>query len=242
VVESCVNQVGVDLNTASIALLKYVSGLNNKSAQRIVEYRQSSGRFANREQLKQVQGIGEKSFQQAAGFLRIRLGDNPLDATSIHPESYAMAKKLLDKFSITDIFQEGKMLRTLLSGQKTDLNSLARALGCGLPTLEDMLMDLEKPRRDPRDELPKPVFRSDVLRLEDLKTGMIMKGTVRNVVDFGIFVDIGVKHDGLVHISQMSKKHVARNPYELVRVGQEIRVKVLNIDLERKRIALSMIE
>jgi len=241
VVESCVNQVGVDLNTASVALLKYVSGLNSKSAQRIVEYRQCNGRFANREQLKQVQGIGEKSFQQATGFLRIRQGDNPLDATSIHPESYTVVRKLLDKFSITDIFQEGKLLKTHLSEQKTDLNSLALELGCGLPTLEDMLKDLEKPGRDLREELPKPVFRSDVLRMEDLKTGMIMKGTVRNVVDFGIFVDIGVKHDGLVHISQISKKHV-RSPYELVRVGEEIRVKVLNIDLERKRIALSMLE
>ncbi len=241
VVESCVNQVGVDLNTASIALLKYVSGLNNKSAQKIVEYRQRNGRFENREQLKQVQGIGEKSYQQAAGFLRIRHGDNPLDATSIHPESYAVARKLLDKFAISDIFQEGKILKTRLNEQKTDLTSLALELGCGLPTLEDMLKDLEKPGRDPRDELPKPVFRSDVLRMEDLKIGMIMSGTVRNVVDFGIFVDIGVKQDGLVHISQMSKKHV-KSPYELVRVGEEIRVKVLKIDLDRKRIALSMIE
>jgi uncharacterized protein len=240
VVESCVNQVGVDINTASAALLRYISGLNSKSAQNIVDHRQKNGRFENREQLKQVQGIGEKSFQQAAGFLKIRNGDNPLDATSIHPESYVVAGKLLAKYAVTDIFQEGKMLKTRLAEQKTDLNALALELGCGVPTLEDMLKDLEKPGRDPRDELPKPLFRQDVLRMEDLKSGMIMKGTVRNIVDFGIFVDIGVKQDGLVHISQMARKYV-KSPYELVRVGVEISVKVLKVDLQRKRIALSMI-
>jgi len=225
-------------------LLRYISGLNSKSAHQIVEYRRQNGRFENREQLKQVQGIGEKSFQQAAGFLRIRGGNNPLDATSIHPESYQAAGKLLEKFSVEDIFRQGRQLKPLLqaylAGQKTGLDSLARELGCGLPTLQDILDDLEKPGRDPRDELSRPVFRSDVLRMEDLKIGMIMKGTVRNVVDFGIFVDIGVKQDGLVHISQMSRKHAARSPYEQVRVGEEIKVKVLNIDLERKRIALGM--
>jgi uncharacterized protein len=241
VVESCVNQVGIDLNTASAALLRYISGLNSKTAQEIVEYRQQQGPFKNREQLKQVPGIGEKSFQQAAGFLRIRSGDNPLDATSIHPESYVITGKLMAKFSVADIFQEGKILKKKVQKENIDLDSLARELECGLPTLVDMLNDLEKPGRDPREALPKPFFRQDVLKIEDLKAGMTLKGIVRNVVDFGIFVDIGVKQDGLVHISQMTKKYV-KSPFDLVQVGNEITVRVLSVDLERNRIALSMME
>ena len=241
VVESCVNQVGIDLNTASVALMKYISGLNSKTARFIVEYRQQQGPFKNREQLKKVQGIGEKSYQQAAGFLRIRGGDNPLDATSIHPESYAIVQSLLRKFSISDIFHEGKMVQKKIADENIDIQLLARELYCGVPTLTDILQDLEKPGRDPRDELPKPLFRKDVLKVEDLRQGMMLKGIVRNVVDFGIFVDIGVKQDGLVHISRMAKKYV-KSPYELVQVGQEISVEVLNVDLDRNRIALGMID
>ena len=241
VVESCVNQVGVDLNTASAVLLKYVSGLNSKTARKIVEYRQVNGRFDNREQLKQVEGIGEKAFQQAAGFLRIRGGNNPLDATSIHPESYPVTEKLLAKFSMGDVFKGGQKLKDRLIEEKIDLKILASELACGLPTLEDILNDLEKPGRDPREDLPKPLFRNDVLKMEDLRVGMMLKGTVRNVVDFGVFVDIGVKQDGLVHVSQMGKKYV-KNPYDVIHVGDEINVKILSIDLERKRISLTMKE
>jgi uncharacterized protein len=239
VVESCVNRVGVDLNTASAALLKYVSGLNSKMARNIVEYREQNGRFRNRNQLKQIPGIGEKVFQQAAGFLRIRGGTNPLDATSIHPESYPVAEKLISKFAIDGSFQGGVKLKERLIQENMDLNNLALELECGLPTLEDILNNIEKPGRDPREDLPKPIFRSDVLKMEDLRVGMGLKGTVRNVVDFGVFVDIGVKQDGLLHVSQMGKKYV-KNPYELMHVGDEINVKILSIDLERKRISLTI--
>jgi uncharacterized protein len=239
VVESCVNQVGVDLNTASKSLLTHISGLNNKNAEKIVTYREKIGPFKNRQELNKVEGIGRTAFEQAAGFLRISDGDNPLDATSIHPESYATAEKLLEKYSVSDVLDDGRKLKTDLLSKKVSLEDLAAELQCGYPTLSDILDDLEKPGRDPRDKMPKPIFRSDVLKMEDLKEGMILKGTVRNVVDFGAFVDIGVKQDGLVHISNMTNKYI-KSPLDVVQVGDIIDVQVLSIDLERERIALSM--
>jgi uncharacterized protein len=239
VVESCVNLVGVDLNTASATLLQYVSGLNKKSARNLIAHRNRFGTFINREQLKEVEGIGEIAFQQAAGFLRIRKGDNPLDETSIHPESYQSTIGLLKKFSISDIYQGGKNLRTIIEKEKQTLATIAQEISCGLPTLEDILNDLEKPGRDPRTEMPKPLFRSDVLKIEDLHEGMILKGTVRNVVDFGAFIDIGVKRDGLLHKSQMATKFT-KSPHEIISVGDIVDIKVLSVDLERGRISLSM--
>jgi uncharacterized protein len=239
VVESCVNQVGVDLNTASKSLLTHISGLNKRNAEKIVAYRENVGPFKNREELKKVEGIGQTAFEQAAGFLRITDGKNPLDATSIHPESYDVTNKLLKKFSISNVIEGGRDLKKDLVSQKLSIEELAAEIDCGYPTLVDILDDLEKPGRDPRDEMPKPIFRSDVLKMEDLKEGMILKGTVRNVVDFGAFVDIGVKQDGLVHISNMTNKYI-KSPLDIVQVGDIIDVQVLSIDLERERIALSM--
>ena len=239
VVESCVNLVGIDLNTASVSLLRYISGLNSRSAYNIVRYREKIVRFLNRDQIRLVEGIGEKAFQQSAGFLRIRGGDNPLDETSIHPESYIVTEKLLHKFSVSDIKVEGRELNKRIQEQQYDQNALAVEMDCGVPTLVDILRNLEKPGRDPRENMPKPIFKSDVLKAEDLKEGMILQGTVRNVVDFGVFVDIGVKQDGLIHVSQLLDKFV-KSPHELVNVGDNVTVKVLAVDLERKRIALSM--
>jgi uncharacterized protein len=239
VVESCVNQVGVDLNTASKSLLTHISGLNKRNAEKLVSYRDTVGPFKNRQELKMVEGIGQTAFEQAAGFLRITDGNNPLDVTSIHPESYKVAEKLLEKYSVSDIRQGGRELKKALLDKKVSLENLADEIGCGYPTLLDILDDLEKPDRDPRDEMPKPIFRSDIMKMEDLKEGIILKGTVRNVVDFGAFVDIGVKHDGLVHISNMTNKYI-KSPLDIVQVGDIVEVKVLSIDLERERIALSM--
>ena len=240
VVESAVNMVGVNLNTASASLLRYVSGLTSRTAEAIVKHRDAHGPFRNREELKQVDGIGEVAFQQAAGFLRIPDGDNPLDNTSIHPESYPATQKLLKKFNIDDPRSGGTRLREEIKKSNVNLQQLLDELGIGEPTFYDILTNLEKPGLDPRDELPKPIFKSDVLKMEDLREGMVLKGTVRNVVDFGAFVDIGVKQDGLVHVSQMGKKYV-KNPMEVVSVGDVIDVKVVSIDLERGRIGLSMI-
>jgi uncharacterized protein len=239
VVESCVNLIGIDLNTASASLLKHISGLNGKTANNIVKYRDDNGSFNNRQQLRKVAGIGEVAFQQSAGFLRIINGDNPLDATSIHPESYPVTRLLLEKFTISDIHQGGKKLKTLIKQKNIDPEQLAMELSCGLPTLEDILSNLEKPGRDPREEMPEPIFRNDVLKAEDLKEGMILQGTVRNVVDFGAFIDIGVKHDGLVHVSQMADRYV-KSPHEIIAVGDIVDVRILSVDLERERIALSM--
>jgi uncharacterized protein len=239
VVESCVNQVGVDLNTASKPLLTHISGLNNRSAEKIVTHRDKIGAFKNRQDLKKVEGIGKTAFEQAAGFLRISDGDNPLDATSIHPESYSVTERLLKKFSVGDVRHGGRELKKNLVDNKVSIENLAREIDCGYPTLVDILDNLEKPGRDPRDEMPKPLFRSDVMKMEDLKEGMILKGTVRNVVDFGAFVDIGVKQDGLVHISNMTNKYI-KSPLDIVQVGDIIDIKVISIDLERERIALSM--
>jgi uncharacterized protein len=239
VVESCVNQVGVDLNTASKSLLTHISGLNSRNAEKIVAYRNTVGPFKNRQDLKKVEGIGDSAFEQSAGFLRITDGDNPLDSTSIHPESYKVTEKLLEKFSVDDLHQGGRQLKKNLSENKISIEELAAEIECGYPTLIDILDDLEKPGRDPRDEMPKPIFRSDIMKMEDLKEGIILKGTVRNVVDFGAFVDIGVKQDGLVHISNMTNKYI-KSPLDIVQVGDIIEVKVLSVDLERERIALSM--
>ena len=239
VIESCVNRVGVDLNTASKSLLTHISGLNKRTAENIVTYRETNGAFKNREELKCVDGIGKNAFEQAAGFLRISNGDNPLDTTSIHPESYLLTLKLFKLFSIPGLDQGGRHLKTRLKEENKNIKDLAAELGCGLPTLVDILNDLEKPGRDPREEMPKPIFRQDVLKMEDLREGMVLKGTVRNVVDFGAFVDIGVKQDGLVHISNMTLKYI-KSPLDIVQVGDVIDVKVLSVDLERERIALSM--
>jgi len=239
VVESCVNQVGVDLNTASKSLLTHISGLNKRNAEKLVSHRDTVGPFKNRQELKMVEGIGQTAFEQAAGFLRITDGNNPLDVTSIHPESYKVTEKLLEKYSVSDVRQGGRELKKALLDNKVSLENLADEIGCGYPTLVDILDDLEKPDRDPRDEMPKPIFRSDIMKMEDLKEGIILKGTVRNVVDFGAFVDIGVKHDGLVHISNMTNKYI-KSPLDIVQVGDIVEVKVLSVDLERERIALSM--
>lgn len=238
VVESCVNNVGVNLNTASASLLKHISGLTGRTATNIVEHRDKTGPFKNRDELKKVDGIGEIAFEQAAGFLRIPDGDSPLDNTSIHPESYKATKKLLNKFEISEI-KEGSKVKQRVKESQLDLKKLLAELGIGEPTFYDILDNLAKPGLDPRDELPKPILKSDVLKMEDLKEGMTLKGTIRNVVDFGAFVDIGVKQDGLVHVSQMADKFV-KNPMEVVSVGDVVDVRVTSIDLERGRIGLSM--
>ena len=241
VVESCVNSVGVDINTASVSLLKYISGLNANHAKSIVEFRNENGRFNNRNEITKVKGIASKVFEQAAGFLKIIKGENPLDATAIHPESYDATQKLLKKFEIEDVNEGGKTLRQKLYSKKIDLNEIAREIDCGLPTLEDILLNLEKSGRDPRDNMPTPVFKKDILRIEDLRPDMIVEGTVRNVVDFGAFIDIGVKQDGLLHKSEMANSFV-KSPYEIVSVGDVIKLRIVSIDVERQRIGLSLKE
>ena len=239
VVEDCVNKVGVDLNTASAPLLSYISGISSAIAKNIVVYREENGKFTNRKQLFKVAKLGPKAFEQCAGFMRIQDGDNPLDATSVHPESYAAAEELLKKqgFSVDDI-KGGKL--TGLSLTIRDKKRLAEELGIGEITLEDIVKELEKPGRDPRDEMPKPILRTDVLEMKDLTEGMVLKGTVRNVIDFGAFVDIGVHQDGLVHISELSDKKFVKHPLEVVSVGDIVDVKVLSVDLKKKRIQLTM--
>ena len=240
VVEDCVNKVGVDLNTASASLLEYVSGITKVIAKNIVAYREENGKFTDRRQLLKVAKLGPKAFEQCAGFMRIQGGDNPLDATSVHPESYEAATGLLKKlgYSLKDITSQGLVGLSLLTKNRTQL---AADLGIGSVTLDDMIKELEKPARDPRDEMPKPILRTDVLEMKDLTEGMILKGTVRNVIDFGAFVDIGVHQDGLVHISQITNKKFIKHPLEVISVGDVVEVKVLSVDLDRKRIQLSMI-
>lgn len=240
VVEDCVNKVGVDLNTASASLLGYVSGISKTIAKNIVDYREEHGRFTNRKQLLKVAKLGPKAFEQCAGFMRIQDGDNPLDATSVHPESYEAASNLLVKlgYKITDITNQGLIGLSMMAKNRA---RLAADLGLGEVTLDDIIKELEKPARDPRDEMPKPILRTDVLEMEDLSEGMVLKGTVRNVIDFGAFVDIGVHQDGLVHISQITNKKFIKHPLEVVSVGDIVEVKVLSVDLDRKRIQLSMI-
>ncbi|WP_202708690.1 Tex family protein [Sporosalibacterium faouarense] len=280
VVEDCVNSVGVDLNTASASLLKYISGISNSVAKNIVKYREENGGFKNRKGLLKVKRLGEQTFIQCAGFLRVSDGDTPLDNTSVHPESYEETMKLINKLGYTmDDIKEGKLkdiddrvadyrengndtdntsinsleelkkFKDNFRGEKQtkriniskNLEALSKELEIGLITLKDIIKELKKPGRDPRDEMPKPVFRTDVLKMEDLKPEMVLTGTVRNVVDFGAFVDIGVKQDGLVHISHLSDKFV-KKPTDIVSVGDVVSVRILDVDLDRKRISLSMKE
>lgn len=239
VVEDCVNRVGVDLNTASAPLLSYISGISGAIAKNIVAYREENGRFVSRKQLLKVAKLGPKAFEQCAGFMRIQGGDNPLDGTSVHPETYEAAEKLLKKqgFSVEDL-SGGKLVGLSLTVK--DYKKLAEELGIGEITLRDIVKELEKPARDPRDEMPKPILRTDVLEMKDLTEGMILKGTVRNVIDFGVFVDIGVHQDGLVHISEITDKKFIKHPLEVVSVGDIVDVKVLSVDMKKKRIALTM--
>ena len=239
VVETCVNQVGADLNTASAPLLSFIAGIKPAVAREIVAWRQQKGRFSSRHQLLSVPRLGDSTFQQCAGFLRIRQGDNPLDNTSVHPESYPVAEKLLVLcgYSLLDLAGRGGVpeLQKALPGP---VNALAQKLGVGEPTLRDIIASLEKPSRDPRDKMPAPLFREGVLTLEDLKEGMLLEGTVRNVTDFGAFVDIGVKETGLVHISELADRYI-KHPLEVVRVGDNIKVRIIGVDIRRRRIALS---
>ncbi len=238
VVEDCVNRVGVDLNTASASLLEYISGISKTLAKNIVAYREENGRFQDRRTLLKVPKLGPKAFEQCAGFLRITGGKNPLDATSVHPESYQVAEKLLDTLGYTsEELRKGGL--TGISKKAGSAGKLAQELGIGEITLEDILKELEKPARDPREEMPRPILRTDVLEMKDLTPGMVLKGTVRNVIDFGAFVDIGVHQDGLVHISQMSQRFI-KHPLEAVSVGDVVEVKVLSVDLQKKRIGLTM--
>lgn len=238
VVEDCVNKVGVDLNTASASLLEYISGISKVIAKNIVAYREENGRFESRRELLKVAKLGPKAFEQCAGFARITGGKNPLDATSVHPESYEAAQKVLEKLGYKpEDITAGKL--SGISRQIKNYKKLAEELGVGEPTLRDIVKELEKPARDPRDEMPKPVLRTDVLDMKDLKEGMILKGTVRNVIDFGAFVDIGVHQDGLVHISEMTERYI-KHPLEAVSVGDVVDVRVIGVDLKKKRISLSM--
>ncbi len=233
VVESCVNNVGVDLNTASASLLSYISGISSSVAKNIIKYREENGKFKNRKELLKVSKLGPKAFLQCAGFLRITDGEEILDNTSVHPESYEVAKNLIEKLNL-DINNLGNKIHLNIN-----ISELAKELNVGEPTLVDIIKELEKPGRDPRDEMPAPILRSDILTMEDLKEGMILKGTVRNVIDFGAFVDIGVHQDGLVHISEMTNKFI-KHPLEVVSVSDIIDVKVLSVDIDKKRIALTM--
>ncbi|MEJ8788021.1 Tex family protein [Dorea sp. ICN-14282] len=239
VVEDCVNKVGVDLNTASAPLLSYISGISSAIAKNIVAYREENGRFQSRKDLLKVAKLGPKAYEQCAGFMRIQDAKNPLDGTSVHPESYEAAEKLLEKqgFQTSDL-NGGKL--TGLSLTIKDYGRLAQELGIGEITLRDIVRELEKPARDPRDEMPKPILRTDVLEMKDLTEGMVLKGTVRNVIDFGVFVDIGVHQDGLVHISEITDKKFIKHPLEAVSVGDIVDVKVLSVDPKRKRIQLTM--
>lgn len=240
VVESCVNSVGVDLNTASFSLLKYVAGISSRVAKNIVNYRNEKGAFKRREELKQVPHLGEQTFIQCAGFLRIPGAENPLDNTPVHPESYSLAEGILREtgFALDDL-KDGRWTKVREALKDIDVEDIAERLGGGIPTIRDIIEALMKPGRDPREDMPQPIFKKDVLKMEDLKPDMVLTGTVRNVVDFGAFVDIGVGQDGLVHISELSDKFVKR-PMDVVAVGDLVRVRVLSVDVERERISLSM--
>ena len=248
VVEDCVNRVGVDLNTASAPLLEHVSGVSKTLAKNIVEFREQNGRFVSRRELLKVPKLGPKAFEQCAGFMRISGGSEPLDNTGVHPESYGAADALVDELGLdkAELFASAAVTgagQTRKSGQKVvvrDYPSMAEKLGIGEPTLRDIVTELNAPGRDPREDMPKPILRSDVLGMEDLKVGMVLKGTVRNVIDFGAFVDIGVHQDGLVHISEMSDHKFVKHPLDVVSVGDVVEVKVISVDLDKKRIGLSM--
>lgn len=240
VVEDCVNRVGVDLNTASQSLLSYVAGINQTVAKNIVSYREESGSFTKRSQLMKVPKLGKKAFEQCAGFLRVPESEEPLDRTGVHPESYPAAQKLLTLCSYqTQDLLEGKLEQLAQRVAQMGQAQVAQRIGVGEPTLRDMVAELSKPGRDPRDELPKPLLRTDVMEMSDLKEGMVLTGTVRNVTDFGAFVDIAVHEDGLVHISQISKRRIS-HPSQVLKVGDIVQVKVLEVDLERRRISLTM--
>ncbi|QUH18985.1 Tex family protein [Alkaliphilus sp. B6464] len=250
VVEDCVNSVGVDLNTATPSLLQYVSGISSAVAKNIVKYREENGKFKSRKELTKVARLGGKAFEQCAGFLRISDGVNPLDNTAVHPESYEITMGLIEKLGYTtEDIRAGKLknieekiseyAKASAKGLDNQIKMLADELGIGILTLNDIIEEIKKPGRDPREEMPKPIFRSDVLKMEDLKLDMIMTGTVRNVVDFGAFVDIGVKQDGLVHVSELSNKFV-KNAMDIVSVGDEIKVKIIGLDIERGKISLSI--
>ena len=238
VVEKSVNEVGVDLNTASSSLLQYVAGIKKTVANNIIAYREANGRFLTRKELLKVKGLGPKVFEQCAGFLRVPESKEFLDGTAVHPESYKIAGQVLEALGYTpaDLNQGG--LKGL-SKKAGDLGQLASKLGIGEMTLEDIIKELEKPGRDPREDMPKPILHSDVLDLEDLKEGMKLKGTVRNIVDFGAFVDIGVHQDGLVHVSQMSEKFV-KHPLEVVKVGDIVDVTVMSVNVQTRKISLTM--
>ena len=241
VVEDAVNKVGVDVNTATPSLLSYVAGINSSVAKNIVKYREENGKIKTRKQLLNVPKLGKVAFEQCAGFLRIIDGDNPIESTSVHPESYEATEKLLQNigFAPKDLQEKEKTLNLREKLKSINIPSTAKELNIGEMTLKDIIDELSKPGRDPREDMPKPVLRSDVLKFEDLKEGMVLNGTVRNVIDFGAFVDIGVKYDGLVHISEMSDKYI-KNPSEVVSVGDVVKVKVINIDSDRKKVSLSM--
>jgi uncharacterized protein len=248
-VEDSVNKVGVDLNTTSASLLEYISGISKTLAKNIVEYREKNGRFQDRRELLKVPKLGPKAFEQCAGFMRILDGKNPLDGTSVHPESYDAATKLMEKLGVTPAELRDLQKASKAGGKKAggkslsskvgDKKKLAEELGIGEITLTDIIKELEKPARDPREDMPAPILRSDILNMEDLKPGMRLKGTVRNVIDFGAFVDIGVHQDGLVHISQMTDRYI-KHPLEAVSVGDVVEVEVLGVDLQKKRISLTM--
>ena len=241
VVEDSVNKVGVDVNTATAPLLSYVSGLNKTTSKNIVKYRDENGKLKNRKELLKIPKLGKVAFEQCAGFLRIIDGDNPLEITGVHPESYEAAEKLLDKigYKKEDIKDKEKLKEIKLRLSEIKIPQMAKEIDIGEMTLKDIIDELSKPGRDPRDEMPKPILRSDVLKFEDLREEMILTGTVRNVTDFGAFVDVGVKHDGLVHISEMSNSYV-KNPSDVVSVGDIVKVKVIGIDQDRQKVKLSM--
>ena len=241
VVEDAVNKVGVDVNTATPSLLSYVSGINSTIAKNIVKYRDENGKLKNRKELLKVPKLGKVAFEQCSGFLRITDGDNPLEITAVHPESYDATEKLLKEigFNKKDLNNKEKVNELREKLKYINVEETSKELNIGDMTLKDIIEELSKPGRDPREDMPKPVFRMDVLKFEDLKEGMILNGTVRNVIDFGAFVDIGVKYDGLVHISEMSDKYI-KNPSEIVSVGDVVKVKVINVDSNKHKVALSM--
>ena len=245
VVEDAVNSVGVDINTATPSLLAYVSGINNGIAKNIVKYREENGKLKERKELLKVPKLGKVAYEQCAGFIRVPDGKNPLEITGVHPESYSVAENLLSRigYKLNDLTNKEKFVE--IKSELAELNNsknikeLAAELNVGEPTLQDIINELMKPGRDPREEMPKPILRADVLKFEDLRDGMILTGTVRNVTDFGAFVDVGVKHDGLVHISEMSENYV-KNPSDVVSVGDVVKVQVIGIDQERQKVKLSM--
>ncbi len=241
VVEDAVNKVGVDVNTATPSLLSYVSGLNSTISKNIVKYRDENGKLRNRKELLKVPKLGKVAYTQCAGFLRIYDGDNPLEITAVHPESYEKAENLLKQigYEPQDILEKETLTKLKQNLKEVNIAKTAKDLDIGEMTLSDIIEELTKPGRDPREDMPKPILRNDVLKLEDLTEGMVLTGTVRNVIDFGAFVDIGVKHDGLVHISEMSESFV-KNPSDIVSVGDIVKVKVIGIDKERQKVKLSM--